>query len=265
MKKILLTLFVVALTTDIATAQITQEHRYNGVGDVVRMSTGDYKYQLVSAVPGSPVRVTLYNLNHSIFRAISVPTLGPNFGAPYVQYVSDALFDTNPATIEYVAIYNVGTSGDEKRAIVYSETGAQLLSIDSTSYYVDVYNTSAGAKLVASRRVFSQTGVWQRETTRVFGLPGRLSLRAATPALPDVAGAYPNPTHETVALPYTLPTGGRGILRVYDATGRSVVSYQVDGHTDHLMLTARDLRPGVYLYRVETAAGITAGQRFTIE
>ncbi|GAB2861157.1 T9SS type A sorting domain-containing protein [Hymenobacter ruber] len=250
-----------------AHAQITPEKVYTGEGEMIRLSTGDYKYQMTVHNSAAVItRVMVYNLNHSVYKQLNVPVIGTTYEAQGVQYVSDALFDTNPATLEYMVDYGTTQQGLMRKSIIFSETGSQLAVFDSTNYYMSVYNTPAGAKLVSNIQVYnSATNSITRQYSRVYGLPGRLALRAATPVLPDAAGAYPNPAQSTVALPYVVPTNTTGTLQVFDASGRLAASYQVDGHVDHLALSTRDLRPGVYVYRVATAAGTTAGRRFTIE
>lgn len=270
MKQFFYTFSLIALlAAPAAHAQITPEKVYAGYGEVIRLSTGDYKYQLTvrdATAAAALNRVMVYNLNHSIYKQLTVPSIGAAYQADDVQYVSDALFDTNPGTLEYVVNFGSSQVAMPHKSVIFSETGSQLAVFDSTNYYVSVYNTSAGAKLLTTTRVYNgTTNIITREYSRVYGLPGRLALRTATPALADAAGAYPNPAQSTVALPYAVPANTTGTLKVFDASGRLAASYQVDGHVDRLALSTRDLRPGVYVYRVETTAGMTPGRRFIIE
>ncbi len=262
MKHLLLAAGLVLAGAATAQGQITLERTHLGRGTVIRLNNGDYKYSLTDAVNAN--QVVLYNLNHSIYRQLTAPSAGVGYVFGRADYVSDALFDTDANTVEFVATY-YNSAVNLSKTIICSQSGAQIIAFDSTNQ-IFIYNTSAGAKLLKGGFLYgSPAGAPIREFTRIYSLPGRLALRATTPNLPDVAGAYPNPARETVTLPYTLPTGGRGVVRVYDVAGRLAATYQVDSHTDHLTLTTQDLRPGVYLYQVETATGTTAGQRFVVE
>ncbi|GAB3725763.1 hypothetical protein GCM10027594_07300 [Hymenobacter agri] len=253
-------LAVALLTGRAAQAQITPEKVYNGGGYMVRLSNGDYKYVMSDASN----QHTLYNLNHSIFKQFTPPVLS-NATPAGVAFISDRLFDTNPSTIEYLAFYYNPTNGNAIRATIFSETGTTLAVLDST-YDADIYNTPAGTKLLAQKSGYNATGGLTRFYTRVYSLPGQLALRAATAGVAEqVDGAYPNPAHEKVTLPYAVPAGQVGTLQVMDLSGKLVARYQVDSHVKALEMSARDLHPGLYVYSVTTPAGTTAGRRFVIQ
>lgn len=266
MKKVLyLASFVALLTGRLAQAQITPETTYQGHGPMIRMSTGDYKYQMYRS---STNQVILYNLNHSVYKQFTVPIAATGYTSGYdrIAYVSDALFDNNPATVEFIAQYGYANNiSGVYREIVYSETGSQLAVLDSVSSLA-VYNTPSGTKMVAVKAAYNPTnGNLLRDYTRVYALPGQLALRVATPTVAEISGAYPNPATGLVNLPYVVKAGETGTLRVYDISGKLSASYKVDAHINRLELSIRDLRAGVYIYRIETASGVTAGQRFVIE
>ena len=247
-----------------AQAQIVPEKVYPGSGYLTRLSTGDYKY-VVTSFLNNQTQVTLYNLNHSVYKQIMVPLFGAAYSSGYLLYLSDALFDTNPATIEYAVSYYGRQLGPiPNETVIYSETGARLAVLDSTSS-VSIYNTPNGTKLLAYNNFSSSSTTIRREYTRVYSLAGTLPLRAATPGLPEVAGAYPNPAQMLVNLSYSVPTGQIGTLRVYAIDGRLIRSYQVDSHTNRMEMGTRDLPVGVYVYTVETTAGVSSGQRFIIQ
>ncbi|MBO2009157.1 T9SS type A sorting domain-containing protein [Hymenobacter negativus] len=244
-------------------AQVTPEKVYQGQGEIIRLSNGDYKYQTTQLATN---QVNVYNLNHSVYKQLTVPSLGTAYEFRGVQYVSDALFDVNANNVEYIAHYgSTNVNGGLGKSVVYSETGSQLAVLDSSNYYVSIYNTPAGAKMLSTIRTYSNSYTLTREYTRVYSLAGRLALRAATPQLEDASGAYPNPAQALVNLPYSLQAGQTGSLKVYDMGGRLVGAYQIDSHINRLEMGTRDLRAGVYTYTVETAAGVTAGKRFVIQ
>jgi hypothetical protein len=264
MKKVLYLAFLVALLASRSVqAQITPENAYQGSGYMIRLSSGDYKYQMLRSATN---QLTLYSLNHAIYKQFTVPSGGAGYSTGNVSYVSDALFDTNPANVEYAVSYS-NSSGPNTlyKTVIYSETGTQLALLDSTTY-IQIYNTPGGTKMLASKFTYATTtGTITREYTRIYTLGGHLALRTATPTLPDAAGAYPNPAQSLVNLPYSVPAGQTGSLKVYDISGRVVGTYQVDSHINHLEMGTRDLRPGVYLYTVETLGGVSPGQRFIIK
>lgn len=264
MKRLFYLSFVMALLAGgSAQAQITPEVIYQGGGPMIRMSTGDYKYQMIRS---ATKQVTLYNLNHSIYKQFTIPAAPAGFTGGYASYISDALFDTNTATVEYLVQYSYANrSSGEGRVIVYSETGTQLAVMDSV-INLNIYNTPSGTKMLAEKVAYDPlSGATLRNYTRVYSLGGQLALRTASPQLMEVAGAYPNPARGIVTLPYTIPAGEVGMMQVFDVTGKLVASYRVDSHINRLEVSTRDLRPGVYLYKVKTSTGVSSGQRFIIE
>ncbi|HDR06219.1 MAG TPA: T9SS type A sorting domain-containing protein [Candidatus Coatesbacteria bacterium] len=70
--------------------------------------------------------------------------------------------------------------------------------------------------------------------------------------------AYPSPAREVVNFAYSLPADGRVVLAVYDLSGRRVATL-VDGEQaagrHEASWNCADTPSGVYLYRLETAAG----------
>ncbi len=239
-------------------AQITPEVVYQGNGQMIKLSNGDVKYQLKRSLAN---QVTLYNLNHSIYKQFTPPLLSGSQAS--ISYISDALFDTNPATIEYLAKYYDSNNGTPLKSIVYSETGNQIAVFDS-AYDTFIYNTPVGAKMLVNKGNPNPNGP-VKEYTRVYSLPGQLALRAATAQSAEVVGASPNPAHELITLHYAVPQGENGTLRVYNLSGQLIASYKVDDHVGGLEMGAQDLRPGIYVFNVTTKAGTTAGKRFVIE
>lgn len=256
MKKTLLAALLLAAGS--AQAQITFEHKYAQQVKPFKLSTGEVKY--ATYVPGTANQVRIYNQNHSLLRQITV-ALPATIGGD-IDYLSDKLFNTTPDLEFLVYTYGYG-SGVEPGAQVFSETGASLLRVDSTSF-VDIYNSAAGTKLVTYQANNATSGAGY---SKVYGLAGtRTALKTLAAAGPETAQPYPNPTAERVQLPYTVAAGQVGELTVTDVTGRSVAHYQVDATFDHLLFDTRGLRPGVYLYQVQVAGRpVAAARRFVVQ
>jgi len=86
------------------------------------------------------------------------------------------------------------------------------------------------------------------------------SLTAAEPvAAAGGLRAWPNPFNPAVTLRFALPAAGRVRLAVYDAAGREVARL-IDGERpageQSLLWRAEGLASGVYLARLESAAGV---------
>jgi hypothetical protein len=70
--------------------------------------------------------------------------------------------------------------------------------------------------------------------------------------------AYPSPAREVVNFVYSLPNDCRVVLSVYDLSGRRVatpVDSELTAGRHEVSWSCANILPGVYLYRLETAAG----------
>ncbi|SHJ76440.1 Por secretion system C-terminal sorting domain-containing protein [Hymenobacter daecheongensis DSM 21074] len=249
MRKALLALAL--MTSSIASAQITLERKYPILVEPFKLANGDLKY--IGAVEATH-QVNIYNANHSLLRQVAVPVAAGQ-RVSYVEYASDRLFNTNN-TLEFIVYLNT-TSVNTTR--VMDETGAVLLSVDSCSY-VSVHNTAVGTKMIAYPQL-AQGDLY----SKVYSLAGTYTpLRTANKADDLIAGPYPNPTTQSIRLPYTVKPGEVATLQVLDMSGRVVKSYQVDAAFDHLLLNAHELRGGAYVYRVTSAAGTGPGKKFIV-
>ena len=123
-----------------------------------------------------------------------------------------------------------------------------------------VYPYFASGKVIVSDRT---SGLF------VIGVDGFTSGQTATqPAPAETALAlrvFPNPTAGQATLRYALPEAGRFRLALYDVLGREVAALaEGDGAAgpDEAALDARalGLAPGLYLARLETAAGAVTTQ-----
>ncbi|TGE23566.1 T9SS type A sorting domain-containing protein [Hymenobacter metallicola] len=256
MKKLFtLLLSFTALT---ASAQITLEKEYAAGTlrlDVIKLSTGAVKY--VTAEDKSPT-VRLYNLDHSLFRQVTLPTalIGTDF---YVETIADKLFNQDAALEFGVSVRNATDTNSAYKII--SESGSLIASIDSVAG-VEFYNTPAGAKMLAARNFNLKRA---NEGVRVYNLPGTYTTLKATNKLDELtASPYPNPAAESIRLPYSVKKGEVATLDVLSMTGQVVKSYKVDATFDHLQLKARELPAGTYVYRVTSATGATAGKKFVV-
>jgi len=255
MKKALLALLLLAAGS--AKAQITFEHKYPQKVNIFKLSTGEVKY--AAYVSGTTNQVRVYNQNHSLFRQLSVP-LAATVQAE-VDYLSDKLFNTTPDLEFMLYCYDPAPNAPLAFAQVFSETGTSLLRVDSTNF-VDIYNSTAGTKLVTYQRTVAGDSYY----SKVYALGGsRAALKTTDAAGKEAAQPYPNPTGGQVQLPYKVAAGQVGELTVTDVTGRTVAHYQVDGTFDHLLFYARGLRPGVYLYWVQVAGQSSATRRFVVQ
>lgn len=82
-----------------------------------------------------------------------------------------------------------------------------------------------------------------------------------TPGRVVLEGNYPNPFNPTTTIRFSVPSPQHVELGIYDLRGRLVrrlLSDQVEGGVHDVVLHADGLASGIYVYRLQTAAGIAA-------
>jgi hypothetical protein len=84
------------------------------------------------------------------------------------------------------------------------------------------------------------------------------TVSVSRPDAEATLSAYPNPADDAVTIRYGLPTDGRVTLSVYDLSGRRVATLAEGERAagrHEVVWDCADVRPGVYLCRLETTGG----------
>ncbi len=282
MKKSLYTLLLAASLS--ANAQITLEHYYptgnilKGYLKLVQLSAAGYKYVL-----NDTNTITLYNLNHTVYLTINIPPRNPPasssfYGFPQILYVSDELFNTNPADIEYFIYYEDASGNNDCR--IYDQVGSILFSKDSVvidNYdfhgYVDITNfisySPSGVKMIIPQQYGSGA--------TVYSLPGTLpcndctggtvtALRTVNGNTPNVGiSNYPNPANNQTTVQYNLPEGiTTAELVFYNIQGVEVKRFKVTNAFTDILISTADLEAGTYYYQIQAANSYSAGKKMIV-
>ena len=282
MKKLLPFLFFAIATSNYG--QITFENYYptgnvlKGYLKLVKLSSAGYKYVL-----NDTNTITLYNLNHTVYLNINIPPRNPPAnvayqGFPQILYVSDELFNTNPADIEYFLYYYDASGNNDCR--VYDQSGNILFTKDSVviaNYdfhgYVDFTNfisyTTSGVKMIIPKQY--GTGAF------VYSLPGTLPCSDCangttsnrinsneSPKGGEVSN-YPNPTAGQTTVEYNLPQGITSAdLVFYNITGQEIKRFKVTNAFHDILISTADLNAGTYYYQIQTSTGFSVGKKMIV-
>ena len=223
--------------------------------------------------------ITIYNLNHSVNRVITIPSTPSGY---IVSYLTTQLFDTDSTDFEYMVQYNPSPS--TPTAInIYDENGVVLLHVDSFFNWEGTYslpasnllhsvvNTTSGAKLILTR--------YDQSTTKIYSLPGLLPCRPCGnlsniptsidnnphPIENGLSQPYPNPTNGSTQINYTLPEGETsGEIVFYDITGQEVKRFKVDHNFHDIVLTTTDLAAGTYYYQLQTKNSVSGSRKMVV-
>ncbi len=254
--------------------QITLENIYPNVHSVpkhfqlIKLDNTTFKYVIFDPLNS---QFTLYNLDHSVYLNVNIPITYVAGSSQYqIAFVSKSLFDCNSENIEYGLSFlgNGMPNTYPKHFYVYRTDGTQLADIDSCSfmnfsdgwkygpeYNKPIVNTPVGTKLLlrcidGSSRVYSVCGNLPSETADIF----------ENDLLDEPSGIlgnpFPNPTNNLISIPYFLPENEeRGIIKIYDADGQEIKSYNIDSNFNNITLSTSEFSSGTYYYQLVTSKG----------
>lgn len=205
---------------------------------------------------------TIYNQDLSVFRVLNYPAPPAGMEWGVMWYITEDLFDTVPATIEFA----MTAYGPSNAVYIYREDGTQLFVQDPGEFIA-----SSGAGLTEFSPIFTyddQTYMvvnvgWSSDgSTRIYQLPGKLPcmdcsgfptmnaqvLGTGDISVPDESvQLFPNPaTHSA-----TLVFGDAEVdaVSIFDVSGK-LVRTQNPGAGRSVELSLNGLAPGHYIVAV---------------
>lgn len=276
MKKILYLIVVLFCVVHNSNAQITYETSYSAQPLMLYFNHMSPKW-MTRATAGNAIY--LYNLNHSLYTTINIPSQPANFA---VAYITEDLFDTDSTNLEYL-IASVNTQSNFVK--IYRQDGTLLFQRDSAwmtcsailtniDYRSNIVPTDSGTKMFVGiytpyynhSEVYSLPGVLPCPSLCGSVAPGGSSpLQIEEAVQKNFNNPYPNPSSSQIRLPYQLPQGETsGEIVFYDLTGSEVKRYKVDTTFSELILTTSDLVAGSYYYQLQTPHSKSEGKKLIV-
>lgn len=268
MKKIFL---LFALSAAVTTqAQITLDHTYpSGTRvNLDKFPLSGYKYTEVNL---QTHKINIYNLNHSLFKSITFPTLP---GSTSIAYISETLFDSD-SLVEYMLNNQISVSGPPDsimfKTYIYKENGTQIFFRDSAYLFYalsgnvfnitdPIYFDGTSAKMRLTVQLNSQPG--GPGYSEIYNLPGSIPcIQCSTGSLGNIstglkknntdgvqATFYPNPVSDQLKLKYALPKEAKvAMIKITDMQGKLLEEFKVTSSFDYLYLPS-NYNNGMYLY-----------------
>jgi hypothetical protein len=283
MKKIMF--LILALYTVNTEAQITLESsQYQGQLRYIHLEYSGFKYAVTNSM-NQPTQMNLYNLNHTLYSAITLGAVPANAYSWHVQYVTETLWDTDSTDIDYAIVGSLNGANYFTR--VYHENGNLIFSNDSCTFWygmggdfgnpvsTPIFNSDSGAKMIL--------WYWPDNfniKSLVYCLPGKLecmkcydntnsceSILDAPNMLKEKnnLNAFPNPSSNTTTIPYNLPEGEkRGEIIFYTTDGKEVAKFKVDNTFNQIIISNTDLSSGTYYYQLKTEKNVSEGKKLVI-
>lgn len=263
-------LTTLTLTALLANAQITLENTYPLRSlPLIKLERAGYKWCLSSYGTG----FTLYNLDHTVYKQVSLPTLPSSTNSIKISFITETLFDTDSSDIEYAVSYDNGGGFFAFNSFrVFDEAGNTVFAKDSAApvisipgdisdytYPTYIYNTPSGAKMVLSNGSITLG----TPVSYVYSLPGLLEcgicdgqqsggLGWFSPEQQFGFSVSPNPTNSFSLVKYELPDDvNEASLIIYDALGAEKRRYTINRQSSQLMLPVTEFPAGTYFYTID--------------
>ncbi len=276
MKKTLTSIvFIIMIIINIKAQVVTLEHEYHP-GNIVsnylyaaQLEVSGTKYVLFNSTNGI---LMLYNLDHSIFKTISVPTTSIY---NQIYYISEHLFDLDNG-IEYMLFSGTTPAFiklyDEDGTLLWSESDCTPPCEVSTGgidgRVKPIVNTDLGTKLIIHvQDTIAGNGHYSK--IKVYNLLGTLTSameKVNDPLLQSSEmNLYPNPSNEKVTIQYQLPQGEKtGAIILYDIYGKEIRKYKVDDTFNDILLDNSTLLSGTYFYQLITSKGAMGSKKMVV-
>lgn len=216
----------------------------NGAGFLMGLtSLTNAGSKLIEQYHQNPDTIHILNMDLSLYRSLVVPPLAPGWSQGDAYYVTEALFDNDPVTIEYLAVIT-DTNGD-RWVKVCREDGTVLLSVQANIQGGQGYQGVEPYQhpIISSPINGTYLCVYNSGPphTTIYQLPGQLPCVDCSGIAMDVPigsiaptqGSFnllPNPAAGEALLTYPptfVPQGAELVL--YDVRGSEVLRLSIDG------------------------------------
>jgi hypothetical protein len=265
MNKLIISMAMVLFFIE-SNAQIVLENSYpNGEWStaMVELSNSGKKYQWLDITNG---QIKLYNLNHSIFKTMNFPLAAAN-QLPFIYYVSENTFDLD-AGIEFMVYYWDGNNLLNSETKIINEDGTILFSkigespvLEYSDEVASIKNTISGTKMIFNSH--------NDGSSKVYSLPGTLvatHLKNVNFDENNYIQPYPNPANNFIKIAYSLPSSIKEAkVTLYDATGKVIRTYLIDGNYKDLLIDTKELVDGLYLCEINSNGRKISNTEFLVK
>lgn len=261
MKKYVLLISVIFIISLSAKSQIIQEKDYSG-SVLFAYLEGDYYY----SVDYINNECFLYGNDHVLSQTISLTPPADLF-LYEVAFVSRSVFNKDELMEMLVVYYNYMPTSDTSGYYYYttqvvSENGSVLVDIPDGAYSDIIKYNDGSLKLMVYLYDFNLS---QYPTnTLVYSLPGELSSAGSEFSEITLQEPWPNPASNSVNIPFHIENDNNAELILMDVTGRQVNQFTLDTNTESIMINISQLKPGQYIYYIETGGRRTLAKKIIV-
>ncbi len=209
-------------------------------------------------------QATILNLDLSVHRVLNFPAAPANMYWSEINYITEELFDTDPATIEFMLVAFDEETSTNGAIFVYRENGTEVFSqmpgslvgglSGGTMGFAPIFQDGDQAYMIIRQSTFVGPITY-------YALPGTLPCMDCHGA-PTTDGLvtgglgsgtistglvlYPNPSASEVVLACTACQIGAGTVSIVDAAGRTVAEHSFLG-AERQAMNLHGLPAGAYV------------------
>ncbi|HLO91288.1 MAG TPA: T9SS type A sorting domain-containing protein [Lentimicrobium sp.] len=185
--------------------------------------------------------VTIYNTDYSVYKSVTieyVPDHSPSF-----MCASDKLFNTD-SKIEFIAVVGDGFTNNSMK--LYNEDGAVIKNFGN-KYYAHTISAYGITKLRVYNFTYDANYNPILYTDEIYSVPGSASVEINDIGFPELT-PFPNPTNQTITLPYKLEPNQHSEMNIYNLNGQLLDKKHIGSNFDKIMLNVEGYQPGIYIY-----------------
>ena len=252
-KTVLWTLFIAVSL--IANAQLTELHTFqSSTGYVGWGSSYDIPstYNYGGKNSSGVYTYYMYNWNFSLYKTFTItPPSGYNVSTVSMlskQYInSDDLIEMFVTFVKQDGTYD----NTQYKLWLMNENGSVIQDFGS-AYYI-----KAGGYYSHNNETRASIYYMMREdnnyTTVVYRCagPGQVSIPEVSQETITLGNTYPNPTTNTVTLPYHSSSNNTSEIHIYNTSGKLVQTVSVGPHFNEVLIDVSSFPSGLYIYECE--------------
>ncbi|CAL2082592.1 conserved protein of unknown function precursor containing a type A C-terminal secretion signal [Tenacibaculum sp. 190524A02b] len=275
MKKITLVL-ASTLFTNLSFSQVTLDAEYEDNLSIVKFAKAGDKIVVCNhgeaavVVPdstkpnkGTNTIVKIYNLDNSIYKTIDIGN------ADRIEDVSQHIVNTDDKLELMISHteYDSANNTNSYAFYIINEDLEEVFRADDWSVGEQVFEgrqhedkflfqTQEGVKLLLQK----YNNTTNDTKYRVYSLEGSATLSNKEIKVAAEDKAYPNPSIETVNIPYTALNNELVEIQVYDLNGKLLEDKKADNQFNKLKLNVSSYATGTYIYTVKNSLGTYNGK-----
>ena len=209
-------------------------------------------------------QVNIYNQNFVLIKQIDLtnfPISSPNPSiyptqtpGTLIRCLGKHLINADDKIEFLVNVNFVSTSslgGQISKKLIVNEDKEIVFGFDlDVSNFSDIYKIGNQLVLITNENTYYNSSVTTQKYYNIYSLGGNYNpgTMVTYTRKGDYPNPYPNPTQNTITLPYTLHSNETTQLKVFNINGQLMETFNIGSDFDRILLNVNDYPKGTYIY-----------------